>query len=301
MSRIEKALEKASQLRQKSPIQPVSNPVKKTVIETAVQAVPTSEPIINSFPTHPATLSISNPLLVVSTDPLSHIAEEYQKLKGVIISLSRKDELSNVLMITSALPGEGKSITSINLALCLAKEIDSTVLLIDADLRKPSITDYLGISAKLGLTDILEGRAEIEDTLLHTGVGRLVVLPAGRVASNPVELFSSNRMVQFIQEIKHRYPDRFIIFDSPPILPFAETRTLAHLVDGVILVVKERLASAPIVAEAISSLEDTRILGAVYNQVEVSIVDERYGHYYGGYRYNKPSPGVVKQTDSEIH
>lgn len=281
MSRIEKALEKASQLRQKSPIQPENIIIvpKDTTVATAVES---------SFPSQSNSLLITNHLLVVSSDPSSYIAEEYQKLKGLLISFALKDAFNNVLMITSALPGEGKSLTSINLVLSLAKEIDKTVLLIDADLRKPSVDRYLGITAKLGLTDILEGRAEIEDTLIHTGLGRLVVLPAGKIASNPVELFSSNRMVQFLQEVKHRYPDRFIIFDTPPILPFAETRTLANLVDGVVLVIKERLSSISNVADALSLLDSSRILGAVYNEVE-SVGIDRYGYYYGDYRYKNPA------------
>ena len=281
MSRIEKALEKASQLRQREPARPVSSSVK----QPEVAAGGTKD----LFPVLGKSLPINNPLLVVSTDPTSHISEEYQKLKAVLMSLSRKEEFDNVLMITSAIPGEGKSLTSINLALSLAKEIDSTVLLIDADLRKPSVSSYLGIAATLGLTDILEGRAGIEETLINTGVGRLVVLPAGKIASNPVELFSSNRMVQLIQEIKHRYPDRFIIFDTPPILPFAETRTLAQLVDGVVIVIKERLASTDNVSEAVSLLNGARILGAVFNEVKVTAGNDGYGHYYSGYRYN-PSP-----------
>lgn len=281
MSRIEKALEKASQLRTKESGQQGQGNSVVRVVDSAI------EKPVDIFPNQSESLLISNPLLVVSTDPASHIAEEYHKLKSVLISLSRKEEFNNVIMIASALPGEGKTITSINLALSLAKEIDSTVLLIDADLRKPSLADYLGIQAELGLTDILEGGASIEETLIHTGVGKLVVLPAGKVAKNPVELFSSNRMSRIVTEIKHRYPDRFIIIDTPPILPFAETRTLARLVDGVILVIKERLASIANVTEAISALQNTQVLGAVYNDVEVSTSLDHYSHYYGGYKHKK--------------
>jgi protein-tyrosine kinase len=289
VSRIEKALEKASQLRQKSSAESL-----KTMLSQNESAAETA---IDLFPAQDKALCVTNPLMIVATDPTSYISEEYQKLKGLLISLSRKGEFSNVLMITSSIPGEGKSITAINLALTFAKEIDTTVLLIDADLRKPSVASYLGISTQRGLTDILEGCAEIEETLFHTGIGKLVVLPAGKIASNPVELFSSNRMIQFVQEIKHRYPDRFIIIDTPPILPFAETRTLASLVDGVVLVIKEHVTTAANVAEAVSLLNGVQILGAVYNEANVTVGNDRYGHYYSGYRY---SPSALKNNRDSL-
>lgn len=280
MSRIERALEKATQLRN---VNTTNSKEPNNIIASNLLVDNTNR----SFPALTERLEITNPLMVVTTDPESHISEEYQKLKSSLVALTqRDDQLKNVLMITSAVPGEGKSVTALNLALCLAKEIDNTVLLIDADLRKPSIDRYLGYTANLGLTDILEGRAAVEEALMHTGIGKLVVLSAGRTASNPVELFSSNRMVQFIQEVKHRYPDRYIIIDTPPVLPFAEARTLARLVDGVVFVVKERFSTGASVSEALSALEGACVLGLVYNEVELSSSDERYGHYYDSYRYN---------------
>lgn len=276
MSRIENALERASKLRQ--------YPSESKDKENRDQFQTAPKFPVSSFPCSSDRLSINNPLLVVVTDPTSHIAEEYQKLKAALIAQIRKDQFLNLIMITSAIPGEGKSITSSNLALSLAKEIDNTVLLIDADLRKPSVASYMGVTAELGLTDVLEGTAEVEDVLVHTGVGRLVIMPAGRVANNPVELFSSNRMLELLQDMKHRYPDRFIIIDTPPLLPFAETRTLARLVDGVVMVVKERLTPLASLAEAVSALDGARVLGIVYNEVEVTAANTHYGHYYSRYR-----------------
>lgn len=290
MSRIEKALERAAQLRQESPVQLEQNyqlPSDETITATT-----------DTFPIQKNAITISNQLLVTSTDPSSPIAEEYRKLKSALVSSARQEGFTNVLMVTSSIAGEGKSVTALNLALSLAQEIDHTVLLIDADLRRPSILQYLGCEARKGLLDILEGHAEMNETLIHTGVGRLVILPAGKVASNPVELFSSNRMANLLQEIKHRYPDRFVIIDTPPILPFAETRTLARLVDGVIFVIKERLTSRESVSEALAALKDTRIMGAVYNGAELSPKDDRYGHYYK-HNYYRPTTGNKTASQSE--
>lgn len=281
MSRIEQALEKASQLRQRVPDAPRIEPA--TPLRTA-PVVPTSE-----YPCKPESTVIVNPLLVSAVDSGSPIAEEYKKLKSYLVGMARQHEFANVIMVTSSIAGEGKSITALNLALSLAQEMDHTVLLIDADLRKPSIHQYLNLEAEEGLAEVLEERTELSKALIHTGIGKLVILPAGRVTLNPVELFTSQRMVKFIQEVKHRYPDRFVIIDTPPILPFAETRTISRLVDGVIFVVKERLASHASIAEAIGSLDGANKIGIVYNEAEISVSDDRYGHYYNRY-YQRQSP-----------
>jgi Mrp family chromosome partitioning ATPase len=108
-------------------------------------------------------------------------------------------------------------------------------------------------------------------------------------------------MVQLMQELKHRYSDRFIIIDTPPILPFAETRTIASLVDGIVLVVKERLVSMTSLKEAIIALEGMPILGAVYNEVEVTVGDDRYGQHYGGYRYSQLATKQKSDSVLETH
>lgn len=284
MSRIEKALEKASQLRQQGP-QPDSFSVKNDTEMPGRKSVDAIPPATD-YPVPSQGISITNPYLVSIGDSGSPIAEEYRKLKSLLLGMSRRDNFANVIMVTSSIAGEGKSITALNLALSLAQEMDHTVLLIDADLRKPSVHRYLGVEQGTGLAEVLEERADITESLIHTGIGRLAILPAGKVTLNPVELFTSQRMANFIQDIKYRYPDRFVIIDTPPILPFAETRTLSRLVDGVIFVVKERLASQASIAEGIAAIEGDNKLGIVYNEAEISVSDDRYGHYYNRY-YNK--------------
>lgn len=273
MSRIEKAMEKAAQLRQADSPAPGDRP--QTPATKAVHIPPPAESISKK-------ITPDNPMLVNLSDPCSPVAEEYRKLKSVLVKMTKgEDFFRNTLMVTSSVPSEGKSITALNLAISLAQEFDHTVLLVDADLRRPSIQSYLGIDSKLGFSDCLRGAADIGETIIPTGIGRLSVIPAGREIANPVEFFTSQRMKELIEELKYRYHDRYIIFDTPPILPFAETRSLAHLVDGVLFVVKERLASQENVKEALDALRGCELLGIVYNDAILDRHDERYSYYKG--------------------
>jgi receptor protein-tyrosine kinase/non-specific protein-tyrosine kinase len=272
MSKIEKAMERAAQIRQGK------------VVPAAFQSEQPEEclPIHTPPPIAAATERIvpNSPFLINMNDPHSSINEEFRKLKTELLKLTKGDTLKNTVQITSAVPHEGKSLTALNLAISLAQEYDHTVLLIDADFRRPSIHSYLGIEQKKGFSDCLLGEAEIGDVLIPTGIGRLSVITSGHEVPNPAELFASQKTAALIADIKNRYHDRFIIFDSPPVLPFAESRTLAHLVDGVLFVVKEQLASQNNVKEAISALKGCGLLGMVYNDVVIDRHDEKYTSYH---------------------
>lgn len=252
MSRIEEALEKASTLRNgPAAAQPSGRAFSRS---RHLPPPPPQEP-----------LRISNPLLVTAYDPHTPAAEEYRKLKSIVVKLTKGDRFRNMLMVTSSIGNEGKSVTAINLAMSLAQEYDHTVMLVDADLRKPSVHHYLGLEKKAGLSECLLDGMEIKDVLVRTGIGRLSVLQAGRVVRNPGELFSSQRFRDFFLEIKTRYPDRYIVIDTPPVLPFAESRSLCQIVDGVVLVVKEGAVTLDSIAETMECLGGTELLGIVYN------------------------------------
>jgi len=271
MSKIEKAMERAAQARM-------------NIITTAPSPLqqPQPGPVHTPPPAAAATELIVpyNPYLINMNDPYSPVSEEFRKLKTELIKLTRGDTFNNTVLITSAVPNEGKSLTSLNLAISLAQEYDHTVLLIDADFRRPSIHRYLGIEQGKGFSDCLLGEAQIGEVIIPTGIGRLSVSTSGPEVPNPAELFASQKTVALIADIKNRYHDRFIVFDSPPVLPFAETRTLAHLVDGVLFVVKEKLASQKNVKEAISALKGCGMLGMVYNDVVIDRHDEKYTSYH---------------------
>jgi receptor protein-tyrosine kinase/non-specific protein-tyrosine kinase len=270
MSKIEQAMERAALIRQGmvapaaiQPQQPEQRPVHTPPPVSAI-----SDKIMPN-----------NPFLFDLNDPTSPIGEEFRKLKSALVKLTTGDVFNNTILVTSAVPQEGKSITSLNLAISLAQNYDNTVLLIDTDFRRPSIHRYLGIELGKGFSDCLLGEAEIKDVMIPTGIGRLSVITAGHEVPNPVELFASQKTAALISEMKHRYQDRFLIFDSPPILPFAEARTLANLVDGILLVVKEQLASQKNIKETIDILKGCTLLGMVYNYATIDRHDEKYSSY----------------------
>jgi protein-tyrosine kinase len=189
-------------------------------------------------------------------------------------------------MVTSSEIGEGKSITSINLAVSLAMEYDYTVLLVDADLKNPSIHRYLGIAPQYGLSDYLLGEVSIPDILIKTGIGKLVLLPAGNASSNTdsAELLSSSKMEKLVYELKHRYKDRYVIFDSPPILAVSDTIPLSGYMDGILLVLQAARSSPKTALQAISHIRGSNILGVVFNNVPDYLAKNLYPYYY---RYGK--------------
>lgn len=272
MSRIEKAIEKANQLRQdpvaeKASVKPIVVPPAPATRSQAA-TIPSVSPLLPD-----------NPCLIINRDPSEGVAEEYRKLKSIIIEMTQQGSFDNTLLVTSDLPAAGKSLTALNLALTLAREYDHTVLLVDTDLRKPSVHKYLGIAPKKGLLHCLTEDYPLEDALIRTGIGKLVVLPAGGIADDPAELLSSNRMRDLVAELKARYPDRYVIFDTTPILPFAEASVLASLVDGVLFVVRERQTRHDHLEEALEMLKDTNLLGIVYNDADVSHKMDHYRYY----------------------
>lgn len=258
MSRIEKAIEKASRQRNESPvIEPV------TVLRPA-EAPQITQPAVPQG----GAIRPQNPLLVTNEAATKGVDEEYRKLKSVIFELTKQGEFRNTLLVTSALPTAGKTLTSVNLALILAEEYDHTVLLVDTDLRKPSVHEYLGLAPEKGLVHCLTEDYPLERALIRTGIGKLVVLPAGGTVADPTELLASNRMRELIAELKARYPDRYVIFDSTPVLPFAEAAGLGALVDGMLLVVRERHTRASHVKESLEMLSAGNLLGIVYNDAD---------------------------------
>lgn len=179
----------------------------------------------------------------------------------------------NSILVTSANPYEGKTFTSINLGVSIAKEFDRTVLIIDADLRKPTrqhtdfSTEFFSLSVEMGLTDYLEGNADIEDILINPGIDKLTLIPAGSPVSNSAELLNSARMEEMMSEIKNRYPsDRLVIVDGPSILHFPDAMILYRHVDGVLPVVEVEKTSTEDLKKMVNHLEEANILGFVLNK-----------------------------------
>ncbi len=263
MSRIEKALEEA--VRQRGPVRG-SGALKTPVHPESGAERPAFVP--------------ANPVLVTLTDPDSPVSEEYRKLKGMITKLTKRDGFRNLLMVTSSVSGEGKSVTCLNLAVILAEEYNHTVLLIDADLRRPSLHGYLGVPQHAGLSDCLRGGLDLKTAIVRTGIPKLSLLTSGGKTANPVELLSSPRMRELLREVKGRYRDRYVIIDTPPLLPYAETHALAAQTDGVVFVVKEGTTSRKSIRDAIDSMKEASLLGVVFNDVSAGSLKGRYDYYY---------------------
>ena len=168
---------------------------------------------------------------------------------------------------------------ALNLAISLAKEHDHTVLLVDTDLRRPSVHKYLGLTAEKGLVHCLRDNFPLEKALIKTGLGKLVVLPAGAAISDPVNLLASQRMKLIVQELKERYPERYVIFDTPPAMPFADASVLAGIVDAVLFVVREGKADLEDVKKTLKEFQSEALLGVIYNDVR-SFAKKPSCYYY---------------------
>lgn len=265
MSRIEEALAKAAGMKS-----------RRRVVETALRPEVPSMARLPMSESRFEGVRLPEETMVVINAPLSPMAEEYSKLKEAVVKMTKRERFDNLIAVTSATVGEGKSMTAVNLAACLAGEYDHTVLLIDADLRRPTVHKYLQLGACKGLSDCLREGLDVGELLVKTNIGKLTVLPAGTAVANPVELFSSEILRNLFREMKTRYADRYIIIDTPPVLPFAETRSIARLADGVLLVVKEGQPSLGQIEEALDVL-DTKVLGIVYNGAQQL---HRNSYYY---------------------
>ncbi len=173
----------------------------------------------------------------------------------------------NVLGVTSPGHGEGKTLTAVNLAVSLAMETTQTVLLVDANLRSPGVHDMFGLNEGLGLADYLLDDTPIEDLLIHPGIGRFVLLPGGRAIQNSTEVLTSPKMLALVDEFKHRYPSRIVIFDLPPLLHTADVLAFSPYTDALLLVVEEGKTTAEDVQRALSLVKDSRpIIGTVMNK-----------------------------------
>jgi len=225
--------------------------------------------------------------MLVPANGRSMIAEEYRAIKAPILAnafdeKARSDENSNVVMVTSALPGEGKSFTSICLAMSIAMELERTVLLVDADLSRSSVTKYLGIDVVVGLVDyLLEPEKKLEEVLIKTNVSNLTILPSGRPHQHATELLASDTMKQLTQELADRYPDRVIVIDTPPLLVTSESKVLAGLAGQILVVVEAFKTAQSTLDDALGLLDENMNVGLILNKNRTT----NSGGYYGGYGY----------------
>ncbi len=222
--------------------------------------------------------------LVALINPNSFEAEQFKLLRtNLLFPVSGKPP--RTIIITSAVPGEGKSFVAANLAVSIAQGINEHVLLMDCDMRMPSIHRSFGFGNVHGLSDYLANGASLSSSLLKTKVEKLTILPGGKPQHNPAELLASEKMSQLLADVKTRYPDRYIIIDSPPPQLTAETGAIARQVDGIIIVVKFGSTRRELVEDTLKKLDKKKILGVIINRFDIQSMKYGYGRYgkYGKY------------------
>jgi protein-tyrosine kinase len=307
MSLIEQAAKRLEQLRQagvelpdesaKIPDAPTVSSIKPA--ERPPLTASLQPPVIAQPPTAVTPQTILN-LEAISASGLltpdaarSQLADEFRVIKRPLIANamgrgSMPVPNGNLIMVTSALPGEGKSFSAINLAISIAMELDNTVMLVDADVARPSVLNMLGLPPAKGLLDVLvQNSVDISSVLLRTNIEKLSILPSGTPHPRATELLASDTMIRLLDDMSSRYNDRIIVFDSPPLLLTTESRVLASHMGQVIIVVNSENTTQAAVKQAISTIESCPLKMMLLNQVRTSKTDG-YGYGYGyGYGHEK--------------
>jgi capsular exopolysaccharide synthesis family protein len=218
-----------------------------------------------------------DPHLVAVTDPRSPLAEQYRTLRTNLLATSPEQPLKMVV-VTSAVPGEGKSVTSVNLACCLAEEEHRRVVVVDADMRKPTVHRLLGVDNQRGLSDYLSGGTMLELVLQRSSLPNLWVLPSGRVPGNPAELLGGKRMDD-LARLKRDYD--FVVLDSPPVVSTTDAAVLSPRVDGTLLVVRMERTPREVARHAVELLRKSRanVVGTVLTGLGGDVKDYYYYPY----------------------
>lgn len=226
-------------------------------------------------------------MLVPGSQLDDSVFDEYRRIKRPLISnafgkTAQLVDKGNLILLTSSYPGEGKSYTSINLALSIAQERDHTVLLVDCDVARHGSSRLLGIAEKPGLVELLESdNLDVGDVILRTDIPKLCLISAGKQHEYVTELLASHRMVELVNELGTRYQDRIIIFDGPPILPTPQTQVLVGLVGQVVFVIEAGKTPQAAVEEALSLIPEEQATGLVLNKNEKMSLRSGYYGYYG--------------------
>jgi len=255
-------------------------------------AVPSEEPSARRVPSsHPQPrIELDLPRLrelgfITPDAPMNQIADEFRVVKRPIIRNALGKEgirvkNGNLVMVTSALPGEGKTFTSLNLALSIALEYDNTVLLVDGDVAHPTMPTLLGAPTSPGLLDLLtRDDVDVADALVKTNVEKLSLLPSGSRHRRSTELLASEQMASLLRELATRYSDRIIVFDSPPLLATTEARVLASLMGQIVMVVAADSTSQHAVTQALATIENCEIVLMMLNKSRRTDVGTYYGYY----------------------
>lgn len=223
--------------------------------------------------------------LLVPGEPRSQLEEEFRIIKRPLLENVRgqtavRPHRANLIMVTSAIPGEGKTQTAINLATSIAMELDHTVLLVEADVLRPSVLERVGVASQKGLLDLLSNKSlALSDVLLKTNIPKLTLLPAGTASSRSTELLASTAMDDLLEELASKYADRVIIFDTPPLLSTTESRVLAAHMGQVLMVVESGKTPTSSVQQAFATVESHPVVLSMLNKYRGPKGKNTYGYY----------------------
>jgi protein-tyrosine kinase len=224
--------------------------------------------------------------LLKVTGVSGHLSELFRVLRSRILLPATDGKKLETVLVTSTAPGEGKSFISANLAISLARGMDQYCLLVDCDLRRPSLAKLFGMANDPGLSEYLQTKCDVTGLIQKTSIAKLSLLASGQPPTNPSELLGSSCMHGFVQELTARYDDRFIIFDSPPIKAASETSVLARHVDGVVLVVRWGASGRDHVKRVIEDIGREKIIGIVFNGYKSNLIESKVFKYSDYYQYD---------------
>lgn len=315
MSIVERAMQKAQQKAQAQPapaapaVVPSEAPAAEATQPVAVEAGLSFDPERHE-PERPSGVDLLSltardlkPLVEIHVDklraegrlPLEHMSrqidEEMRRIKWPLLAAIAgrggvTPARNNIIQVTSALPAEGKTFTSLNLALSIAKDREMRVILVDGDVARPGLTPTLGLSDHRGLNDALDNDSlEVSDITYQTTVPGLFFVPAGKWHEQSPEFFAGNRMQQVLEQLSRRAGQGVVIFDSPPLLATNEAQVASRYAGQVLLVVRADHTEQRAVLDAIALVEKPTPVSAVLNRVEASAISKYYGQYYYGYGY----------------
>jgi protein-tyrosine kinase len=256
MERLEQALSKARSERQNR------NKLDTELLmrESAARPLVRSETRIVEL--NPKVLARNH---IIANQVDHQVTDVFRALRAQVLRRLGKNGVST-LGITSLRPGEGKTTLAINLAIAISMDINQTVLLVDGDLRTPSIASYLGFEPAVGLADVLAERATVAESLVNPGLPRLCVLPARDSIDNSAELLSSPQMLNLVHELRSRYSDRVVIFDLPPLMTVADTIGFLPILDASLLVVRDGTVQSADLRRMMSLLQEHNLIGTVLNE-----------------------------------
>lgn len=309
-SLIEQAAQRLAQLRRAGAVVPDASPAQRlpggghaAVAALAAEPEP-SAPAAESRRVELNFEAMAAAGILVPNAPRSLLGDQFRVVKRPLIRNAvgkgaAKLANGNLIMITSAVAGEGKSFTAVNLAMSIATELDHTVMLVDADVARPSISRMLGLVSGVesgygpGLLDVLDGHVEMSSALLKTNIDKLTVLPSGTAHARATELLASDAMTRLLDGMARRYADRIIIFDSPPLLLTTEARVLATHMGQVVVVVHAEKTVQSDVQAALATIDACPVRLLLLNRAHAT-VDGGYGYGYG-YGYGLGRNGTTAE------